>query len=239
MSVADLDVARRMFEQYEASVCRPEPGPQRAFLDCWDTHATVGKLRPPGSTTDLNGLRLRYRGLRGVRSALDDMLATWSEMQIVIDQLDPLRDGRALMLGRLVGRDRLGQPLDLETGMLLGFRNGRIHALDLHLDPAEAIADARGVRRPPHIQWPQLGSAPQLPATVVASPAADRVLLKVAESWYIDAPVADPAVRHVDPGTPALVFFRDNGRVAGWYIPDAQVGIDMRGAGSDRGRVRT
>ncbi len=233
-----LDVTRRMFDLYEASVCDPKPASQRAFLECWDSGATVGKMRPPGSEADIDGLRLRYGGLAGVMSAHDDMIATWSEMHVPLDHLELVGDGRALALGRLTGTGRMGQPLDTEAGFVLGFRAGLINALDVHLDLGEAIDAARGVRRASRIEWAQLGSASQLPAKVVASPAADRVLLEVAESWYIEAPVAHPAQRHVEPGTPALVFFRDNGRLAAWYIPDVQVGMDLRGIAADRGRIR-
>ena len=58
----------------------------------------------------------------------------------------------------------------------------------------------------------------------------DKVLIRLDDGRVFEAPV--PAdVSDFDVGDRADLYFDRDGRVTGWYLPERQQGVDLRGSG--------
>jgi hypothetical protein len=56
----------------------------------------------------------------------------------------------------------------------------------------------------------------------------DRVLLELQDGRELLLPAMDEISDLAQPGSEVLVYFDLHGRVQGWYLPDANTGIDLR-----------
>jgi ketosteroid isomerase-like protein len=224
VETAAVDVVRRMFDLYEDVAHASDPRAQGLFVELWQPDAVLLKSRPPGSDVDVIGTAPCYRGVRGVLGFLADARASWEEFHVVIDEIRDL-GGRVLVLATLVGQLRGEGPAEIETSFLAEVRDGKIASLEAHLGH-DALDAAAAVPTPMGPEWARLGSRLQVPATVLIGGAS--VVLGVGEGWEIEAPVTQEVSEHASPGASALVFFHDDGRLAGWYLPDRQLGIDLR-----------
>jgi DNA-binding CsgD family transcriptional regulator len=82
----------------------------------------------------------------------------------------------------------------------------------------------------------QLVAKSERRAEVVGFPASDRALLRLDGGRTIEVPLPETIRdRGLDKGTPALVYFNQNGAIVGWYVPEAGLGVNMR---TDRERGR-
>jgi ketosteroid isomerase-like protein len=221
---APVDVVRRMFDLYESVASVPDPRAQGLLVELWHPDAVLAKPQVARSDVDAVGTALCYRGVEGVLALLADLRASWEEFHVVIDEMRDLGD-HVLVLATMVGRLKRHGPAEVETSFLVTVRDGKIAFLEAHLgqEALDAAAPVPSVVGP---EWAHLGSRLQVPATVVHG--GPPVVLGLAEGWEIEVPVTDELSALAAPGTPALVFFHDDGRLAGWYLPDAQVGIDLQ-----------
>lgn len=53
-------------------------------------------------------------------------------------------------------------------------------------------------------------------------------LVKLDDEREIEIPLVDEIRDRFEVGSPALVYFDHNGILLGWYLPDADIGVDMR-----------
>lgn len=65
-------------------------------------------------------------------------------------------------------------------------------------------------------------------ARVLAVPRDDRVLLALEDERSVEAPVLGPLRERLGIGDGAIVYFDEQDRAVGWYLPGAGLGVDMR-----------
>jgi DNA-binding CsgD family transcriptional regulator len=65
-------------------------------------------------------------------------------------------------------------------------------------------------------------------ATVAALPSDDSVALTLQDGRDLDVPVLDEIRDRVGIGTSAIVYFDQHDRTIGWYLPDEEMGVDLR-----------
>ena len=76
--------------------------------------------------------------------------------------------------------------------------------------------------QPPHLQ-----ATSEHSATVVGL--SKSVVLRVEDGRSIEAPLVEEIGDQFDLGSPALVYFDHAGNPVGWFLPEAEIGVDMRG----------
>ena len=72
-----------------------------------------------------------------------------------------------------------------------------------------------------------------MPGRVIGRWADDQVLLQLEDSRVFEAP-APAEVCDFEVGDRVLVYFDGDSGPAGWYLPDKQQGVDLRGWGRAR-----
>jgi DNA-binding CsgD family transcriptional regulator len=96
------------------------------------------------------------------------------------------------------------------------------------LDPSEAPpgTPAAPARHPPGSGRP--GSGNEHKAEVVGV-SGRHVHVRLADGRAIEIPLVEEIGNRLELGSPALIYFDDEGTLMGWYLPDAGIGVDMRG----------
>ncbi len=74
----------------------------------------------------------------------------------------------------------------------------------------------------------EIGAASVVPATVRDAPRSDRVLLRLQDGRDLEVPVLAPIRAGLDIGVPAIVYFDGHEQPVGWYLPQLDLGVDMR-----------
>jgi ketosteroid isomerase-like protein len=94
------------------------------------------------------GVTTTFDGFDGLRRAWEDWGETFSELELVVDDVVEVPAG-ALVLTRQVGVTRHGGiRMEQDSAMLLRLREGRITAIEFHLDPE--LARRTGDEPPTH-----------------------------------------------------------------------------------------
>jgi hypothetical protein len=95
------------------------------------------------------GVRTAFDGFDGLRRAWQDWGETFSELELVVDEVVEVPAG-ALVLTRQVGVTRHGGiRMEQDSAMLLRLHGGRIGAIEFHLDPE--LARWTGDEPPTHL----------------------------------------------------------------------------------------
>ena len=68
-------------------------------------------------------------------------------------------------------------------------------------------------------------------ATVVGRWGDGQALLQLGDHHHLEAPAPTPMQGMFDVGDKAIVYLLPDGGLAGWYLPDAKVGVDLRETG--------
>jgi DNA-binding CsgD family transcriptional regulator len=79
-----------------------------------------------------------------------------------------------------------------------------------------------------HDKPAELGAASVVPATVSDRPHGDTVQLTLQDGRKLEVLVLDPIRARVGVGTSAIVYFDGHDRAVGWYLPELDLGVDMR-----------
>jgi len=74
----------------------------------------------------------------------------------------------------------------------------------------------------------RLTAASAMRATVSGLPRGDGLILTLQDGRDLDVPVLDEIRPHVRAGAAAIVYFDQQDRVIGWYLPDEEIGVDLR-----------
>jgi DNA-binding CsgD family transcriptional regulator len=56
----------------------------------------------------------------------------------------------------------------------------------------------------------------------------DRVGLRMQDGQSLEVPLLDPVSKYLEIGLPAIVYFDGHERAVGWYLPEVELGVDMR-----------
>jgi DNA-binding NarL/FixJ family response regulator len=74
----------------------------------------------------------------------------------------------------------------------------------------------------------RINAASAASATVSALPHKDRLALSLQDGRDLEVPLLEPIRDRVEIGTPAIVYFDQHNRPVGWYLPDQELGVDLR-----------
>jgi DNA-binding CsgD family transcriptional regulator len=80
-----------------------------------------------------------------------------------------------------------------------------------------------------HLGLSELGAMSERRATVTGRLARDRVALRLDDGRAVEVPLLEPMFDRVERESLALVYLDRDGGTVGWYLPDAGLGVDMRG----------
>jgi DNA-binding CsgD family transcriptional regulator len=75
---------------------------------------------------------------------------------------------------------------------------------------------------------PHMAAASAVRAKVSGTPKGDRVRLTLQDGQDIEVPLLDPVSNCLESDVPAIVYFDRHDRAVGWYLPEAELGVDMR-----------
>jgi DNA-binding CsgD family transcriptional regulator len=79
-----------------------------------------------------------------------------------------------------------------------------------------------------HTPASHMAAASSVRAKVSGAPKDDRVRLTFQDGQSLDVPLLDPVPDYLEIGAPAIVYFDRHDRAVGWYLPDVELGVDMR-----------
>lgn len=74
----------------------------------------------------------------------------------------------------------------------------------------------------------RISAASAIRATVSALPRGDGLVLTLQDGRDLDVPVLEQIRGRVSVGASAIVYFDQHDRTVGWYLPDEEVGVDLR-----------
>jgi DNA-binding CsgD family transcriptional regulator len=77
-------------------------------------------------------------------------------------------------------------------------------------------------------QADRITAASAIRATVSALPRGDGLVLTLQDGRDLDLPVVEQIRGRVSVGAPAIVYFDQQDRAVGWYLPDDEIGVDLR-----------
>jgi DNA-binding CsgD family transcriptional regulator len=73
-----------------------------------------------------------------------------------------------------------------------------------------------------------MAAASAVRAKVAAAPKDDRARLTLQDGQSLEVPLLDAVLNYLEIGVPAIVYFDRHERAVGWYLPEAELGVDMR-----------
>jgi DNA-binding CsgD family transcriptional regulator len=74
----------------------------------------------------------------------------------------------------------------------------------------------------------RMTAASAVKATVAAVAQDEEVALKLQDGRALELPLPEDLSDHVDVGSSAIVYFDPCDRAVGWYLPDDELGVDLR-----------
>jgi DNA-binding CsgD family transcriptional regulator len=77
-------------------------------------------------------------------------------------------------------------------------------------------------------QADRITAASAIRATVSALPRGDGLVLTLQDGRDLDVPVLEEIRGRVSVGASAIAYFDQQDRVIGWYLPDEEIGVDLR-----------
>ena len=86
--------------------------------------------------------------------------------------------------------------------------------------PAATNGDAQETR--------EIGATGASTATVSALLRKNRLLLTLDDGQDLEVPLVEQVRGRVDVGSAAIVYFDQRDRTVGWYLPDEEIGVDLR-----------
>jgi len=95
--------------------------------------------------------------------------------------------------------------------------------IELYGAPSPSAAAGGGTQRGDRIT-----AASAVKATVAALPGGDGLVLTLQDGRDLEVPLLDEIRLVVRVGASAIVYFDQQDRAMGWYLPDEEIGVDLR-----------
>ncbi len=193
-------------------------GDDRGFIDLVD---------PDAELRTLTGRREVYSGVDGVRALLAE--SAGSRSRIAATPLHVWSSDELVVV--TASFDRPDPPTTPEQGVLLWeLRRGRLLRTQPYPTIREAL-DAAGLESPLIAALDEAEGPIEHAATVVGRWGDGQALLQLDDHHHLEAPAPAPMRGMFDVGDKAIVYLLPDGGLAGWYLPDAKVGVDLRETG--------
>jgi len=89
-----------------------------------------------------------YRGHTGVRRYMKEIEAAFGDRwDAEIDRIADVGDGRVILIARMFGEGRAGEPLELHVAHVWELKDGKLLRGTVYLDPHEALAAVEAAAR--------------------------------------------------------------------------------------------
>jgi hypothetical protein len=170
-------------------------------------------------TTSLPGITVRTHGRDQLHRAIveamnDNRRYRFFNPKVIVDE-DDHADLRTTLLMLQGDHPLVGYPLEWKVGVRDGL-----------------ISENHGAAPPPEDQpnWAPLGSTLSLGGEILARWGDEQLLARLYDGRPIELPAPEELDEVWEVGDALMVFF-DNEAVVGWYLPDKQIGIDLREPG--------
>jgi DNA-binding CsgD family transcriptional regulator len=95
--------------------------------------------------------------------------------------------------------------------------------IELYGAPSPSAAADGAIEHPDRIT-----AASAIRATVSSLPRGDGLVLTLQDGRDLDVPVLEEIGGRVEVGAAAIVYFDQRDRTIGWYLPDEEIGVDLR-----------
>jgi DNA-binding CsgD family transcriptional regulator len=95
--------------------------------------------------------------------------------------------------------------------------------IELYGAPSPSAAADDAIQHPDRIT-----AASAIRATVSSLPRDDGLVLTLEDGRDLDVPVLEPIRGRVEIRAAAIVYFDHHDRAIGWYLPDEEIGVDLR-----------
>lgn len=193
-------------------------GDDRGFIELVD---------PDAELRTLTGRRDVYHGVDGARAWLAESagargriaatpLHVWSSDELVV------------VAARF---DRPDPPTTPKQGVWLWeLRKGRLLRSQPYPTIRQAL-DAADLESPLIAALDEAEGPIEHAATVVGRWGDGQALLQLGDHHHLEAPAPTPMQGMFDVGDKAIVYLLPDGGLAGWYLPGAKVGVDLRQTG--------
>ena len=103
------------------------------------------------------------------------------------------------------------------------FRYVELYGVPPSSDGSTATADGAATSEPRRI-----GAASALSATVADRHRNDRLMLRLQDGRDLEVPMLEQIRDGAQVGASAIVYFDERSRMVGWYLPDEELGVDLR-----------
>ena len=129
-----IDVVRAAYEAFKR-------GDAEGLVAVADPDVEFGvSAAAPGGT---------YRGHTGLRRYLKEIEAAFGDRwDAEVERVAEAGDGRVIVIARVFGEGKAGEPLELRLGQLWELRDGRLLRGTVYLDPEAALAAAETAATP-------------------------------------------------------------------------------------------
>lgn len=88
-----------------------------------------------------------YRGHTGVRRYVKEIEAAFGDRwDAEIERIADVGDDRVILVARIFGQGKAGEPLELHVAHVWELRDGKLRRGTVYLDPSEALAAVEAVR---------------------------------------------------------------------------------------------
>jgi hypothetical protein len=170
-------------------------------------------------TSSLAGITVRIHGRDELRRVTDELMSDNRRYrnlntEVVVDEGD-----RALLRTTLLvlqgDRPLIAAPLEWKIGL----RDGLISESHIAAPPPAEEPN-----------WAPLGSTLSLGGEILARWGEEQLLARLYDGRPIELPAPEELDDEWDVGDQLMVFF-ENEVVVGWYLPDKQLGLDLRHRG--------
>jgi hypothetical protein len=170
-------------------------------------------------TSSLAGITVRIHGRDELRRVTDELMSDNRRYrnlntEVVVDEGDRavLRTTLLVLQG---DRPLIAAPLEWKIGL----RDGLISESHITAAPSENQPN-----------WAPLGSTLSLGGEILARWGDEQLLARLYDGRPIELPAPEELDDEWDVGDQIMVFFESEA-VVGWYLPDKQLGVDLRHRG--------
>jgi hypothetical protein len=170
-------------------------------------------------TTSLSGITVRTHGRDELRRVIVEAMSDNRRYRHLNPEVIVDEDDRAVLRTPLLvlqgDRPLIGLPLEWRVGVRDGL-----------------ISESHGAAEAPEDQptWAPLGSTLSLGGEILARWGDEQFLARLYDGRPIELPAPEEFEDEWDVGDQLMVFF-ENEAVVGWYLPDKQLGLDLRDPG--------
>lgn len=184
-----------------------------AYLGCFRSEM--------GFTAAYGGMSLAVSGVEELRAAIENLFAAGlSHVHRDVRVVRGEPDRAVAHYTRLISQD--GTPLiEVEIECDVAFQGELIRRM--------AIRE-RGPPGDAPVLWAPLGSTPSFGGEIVGHWADEKLLVRLRDGRECELPAPADADGQWNIGDPVIVFFEGPAPL-GWYLPERQLGVDLRGVG--------